>query len=189
MRRTVLVLLALALVACFHDDEGCNGNPVDPTDREEEMPEPEPEPEPELPLQGPHGSIRNDGNVPPPERFNNNLTISAGQPLGLAGQVYICVWDHGRQIDGDRIRVTMGNQTLWDDVTLPGPQNAQSWSYYLAAGYYYPVTVTALNEGSISPNTGTLAVSRTEGCSSYEDSVTWDVPLRTNGSTSIIVTP
>ena len=163
----------------------CSDDPTTPT-----QPTPfEPVPEEELlPLQGPHGSIRNDGNVPPPTRFNKNLTISVGQPLGLAGKVYICIWDHGA-IDGDRIRVTMGTETLWEDATLRAPEYADWWSYYLAAGYYYPMTVTAHNEGSISPNTGTVAVSRTEGCSTYTDSVVWEVPLRTNGSTSIIVTP
>ena len=138
-----------------------------------------------LPLVSNLGGIRNDGNVPPPSNFNKNLTISTGMELGTASQVYICAWDHGR-IDGDRIRLVFGNRTLGENISLPGPQNPASWVLNVTSGYYYRITATALNEGSIPPNTGTIAVSR-RGCGSYADTIEWAAPSRTNGTASLTV--
>ena len=139
----------------------------------------------ELPLVSNLGGIRNDGNVPPPSNFNKNLTISTGMKLGTASQIYICAWDHGR-IDGDRIRLVFGNRTLEENISLPGPQNPASWLLNVTSGYYYRITATALNEGSIPPNTGTIAVSR-RGCGSYADTIEWATPSRTSGTASLTV--
>jgi len=106
--------------------------------------------------------------------------------------------------DGPGLRRLAGQGVQFDtttnaagDIVVVDPETARRpvgcdahwWWFNLTFGYYYPITVTAHNEGSISPNTGTVAVSLVEGCPSYADSVVWDVPLRATGSTSLIVNP
>jgi hypothetical protein len=78
--------------------------------------------------------------------------------------VNIKVWDHGTQ-DGDVVSVSLGGAPVLSDFDLnscggkePGVLPCAFMNLPFPAGTQVAVTIRALNEGSVSPNTASLKV-------------------------------
>ena len=106
--------------------------------------------------------------------------------MGDDSDVEVCVWDYAR-IDGDVINLWVAGRALRvdgdPDIQLVGSQYC--WSLTLTTGYYYAIRIRALNEGSISPNTGAIEVNAGYGSQQQR----WEVPLLTNGEASLVIEP
>lgn len=110
---------------------------------------------------------------------------TSGRPNNYLGCVEIGsritsikVWDHGT-IDGDVVSIIANGNVIIDEVELDGPNNPVSRDYDFGFNGFNYVTLFAHNEGSISPNTCTVAINGVN--------FILEANLSTNGAIDVIV--
>ena len=143
---------------------------------------------------GPSGPPRSDGrngtlyqgSVPASTGFTNDIYVIGAGLVGDDSDVEVCVWDYAT-IDGDEINLWVAGRSLVVNgdpvIRLVGSQ--MCWNLTLTTGYYYAIRIRALNEGSLSPNTGAIEVNAGYGAQQQR----WEVPLLTDGEASLIIEP
>ena len=111
---------------------------------------------------------------------NFHITIPSEE-----GDAEICVWDHAR-IDGDLVQVRFKGVNLLDegstDILLE--RNEKCWTSRVTRGYFYPIELTAVNEGALPPNTGAI---RVEGLSGSGGDFWWEHNQGTGSTASVVV--
>ena len=75
-------------------------------------------------------------------------------PVGT--KVTLTMWDHG-QVDGDRVALKWNGNALDGNLRLPGPPGVNRSVMVDDVDNF--LDITAINEGSISPNTDMIRVS------------------------------
>ena len=133
------------------------------------------------------GGTYYDGQTPAPQGFSDRLNVTGAGDVGTLNSMELCVWDYAT-IDGDLINLWFAGEQLTyssGDTTIELFAEETCWTRTVSTQYYYEVRVRALNEGSISPNTGAIRASIGSSRSSTEE---WNVPLHTGGTTSLVVT-
>lgn len=124
----------------------------------------------------------------PPTNHIDNLFIQGAGTVGYDSQVQICVWDDGTY-DGDIIALSVAGIDLVDrfdspHIALGDFDSQRCWNLQLTTGYYYRVSIRAVNNGSISPNTGAIEVSTT----GYVPDVTfWELSANTTAEASLVI--
>lgn len=75
-------------------------------------------------------------------------------PVCVLEGATLWLWDNGNFVDGDRISIVINGVTVNGDLTLPDPNNKYSIDIdtYTQIGWNV-ITITALNSGSVPPNT------------------------------------
>lgn len=116
-------------------------------------------------------------------------TTFAGRTTEDLGTIYVTnrsltieVWDHG-QIDGDIVTIYVNGSVVMSYELLDGPSNPASVTVQLDNNGYNYVLLYAENEGSISPNTCTIAL---DDGSTIENFVL-SSNLTTNGAVNVFV--
>lgn len=192
----VLVLfVAFGSVACeFDDDNGGGGStptapttttPTTPTTTTPTTPVTT-DPDPAHAPSG-DGGYRFKGNVPRNSNMDDMAVYGRGS-VGTTNNVVVCVWDTHDE-DGDQINMRVAGYTL----TQSGSEAIElfhektCWEFTMTTGYYYPISILALNEGwgGAPVNSGAVSADVNNGSSS--DTTAWAVPLRTNAEASLVI--
>lgn len=91
----------------------------------------------------------------------------------------ISVWDHGT-VDGDIISLKANGNTILSNFELDGPSNKKRISHNFDYNGYNYLVLYAHNEGSVSPNTASIAINGQE--------FILESNLSSNGYVDIVVT-
>lgn len=112
------------------------------------------------------------------DRENDNL----GTVEVLSREISISVWDHGR-IDGDIVSIYVNGTEVIAERELEGPSNTFTVDTVLEFEGYNYLLLYAHNEGSISPNTVSMAIDDGVNVREY----ILEANLLTNGAIDLVV--
>lgn len=146
-----LVLLVVALAAC-------NAPECAPTDFDEET------------------NVETASNAPPTFMGRNNEYLGCIEVF--AGESEIEAWDHGA-IDGDIISLIANGETILSAAELFGPESKRLVRHRFPNGGFNHLILFAHNEGSISPNTASMAIDGSD--------FVLESDLLTNGYVDVVV--
>jgi hypothetical protein len=124
---------------------------------------------------------RNDVSIIP-ESFNGRKNIDLGTVNIKTPKITISVWDHGT-IDGDIVSIYVNGKVFIDEKVLDGPNSPITFTTELEYSGYNYVLLYAHNEGSIPPNTCTIAIDDGE----VNQRFVLSSNLLTNGAVNIVV--
>ena len=140
-------------------------------------------PEPE---RDPYGGTPIEAGVPPTTGGVDGLQNFEIYLSARTAELEVCAWDSGLLEDGDLVRLSFNGRSLTSggssQIRLAFARRC--WNVgTVTGGFFYPIELTAVNEGDVPPNTGSISIGVV---GSFTQDQTWQLHQGAGSRASVI---